>query len=330
MLQLVRGTEAIGQGNLDVRIPSKSQDEIGQLARAFNAMAASLQSSVAALRQSENQLQLVYNTVSDVIFVLHPEPEHNYRFISINHQFLTATRLTEDQVIGMPVNQVIPEPACSLALQKYAQAIHAKQTVTWEETSFYPSGERIADVSVTPLFDANGICTQLIGSVHDITARKQAELALERSINELEALNLTAAIVTKSLDVQEILNRVLAAPQRFTGVKTVSFHLLDQETGELTMKAHLGLSAEFVRAFSRMKTGEGMVGKAVQTGKPLTINSWVEYPDARRVILENEHIQSAVAIPLIGSQGVIGVMSVGAGSPAYFDASTVDLLTGMG
>ena len=176
--QLVNGAVAIGQGNLDVRIPSKSQDEIGQLAHAFNAMAASLQTSIAALRQSENQLQLVYGTVSDAIYVLHPDPEGSYRFISINNQFLTAAGLTEDQVIGLPVNQVIPGPACSLALEKYAQAIHEKQTVTWEETAFYPGGEHIGDVSVTPVFDADGICTQLIGSIHDITQRKQAEQAL--------------------------------------------------------------------------------------------------------------------------------------------------------
>jgi PAS domain S-box-containing protein len=328
--QLVSGAAAIGQGNLDVRIPSKSQDEIGQLAQAFNAMAASLQASIAALRQSENQLQLVYDTVSDAIYVLQPEQEHSYRFISVNHQFLTIAGLPEDQVIGLPVNQVIPEPACSLALEKFAQAIHEKHTVAWEETSLYPGGEHIGDVSVTPLFDASGACTQLIASVHDITARKQAELALERSINELKALNATAAIVTQSLDVQEILNQLLAAPLRFTGVKAVAFQLLDQKTGELAMEAHHGLSAGFVQAFSRMKTDEGIEGKAVQTGKALAINSLTEYPDARRVYLENEHIQSAAAIPLTGSQGVIGVMSVGAGSPDYFDAATVELLTTMG
>ncbi len=54
---LVRGAQRIGKGDLDVSIPIKSRDEIGQLSQAFNVMAYNLKKSLGALKQSELRLQ---------------------------------------------------------------------------------------------------------------------------------------------------------------------------------------------------------------------------------------------------------------------------------
>ena len=87
----------------------------------------------------------------------------------------------ENQVVGKSVQEVIPEPSLSLVLEKYAQAIRERKTVTWEEVTDYPSGRKHGEVAVAPLFDSNGRCTNLIGSVHDITEHKKAEVELRKS-----------------------------------------------------------------------------------------------------------------------------------------------------
>lgn len=56
MSQLVKGTEEIGRGNLDYRIAVASRDEIGQLAGAFNAMAAERKRAEEALAQQAEEL----------------------------------------------------------------------------------------------------------------------------------------------------------------------------------------------------------------------------------------------------------------------------------
>ncbi len=139
-----------------------------------------------ALRASERQLSLVYDNVSDIIFYLAVESDDRFRFVSINPAFLKATGLTESQVVGQLVQEVIPEPAHALVLGNYEEAIRDKKTVTWEEVSVYPTGTKHGEVSVTPIFDANGHCTNLIGTVHDITERKQAEEEIRQLNAELE------------------------------------------------------------------------------------------------------------------------------------------------
>ncbi|MBC8498900.1 MAG: PAS domain S-box protein, partial [Candidatus Atribacteria bacterium] len=92
------------------------------------------------LREREQLLSSIYNTVGDVIFHLAVEGEEHYRFESVNAAFSISTGLPKEAVIGKMVNEVIPEPSLSMVLGKYRQAIEEKTIVRWEETSDYPTG----------------------------------------------------------------------------------------------------------------------------------------------------------------------------------------------
>jgi PAS domain S-box-containing protein len=139
-----------------------------------------------ALRQREQQLASIYRTAGDVIFQLEVEGPDSYRFISVNPAFLRVTGLSEGQIIGRFVDDIIPQPALGMVKEKYRQAIEKNTIIRWEETSHYPTGEVTGEVSVAPVFDPAGQCTHLVGSVHDITERKRAEMELRRLNAELE------------------------------------------------------------------------------------------------------------------------------------------------
>lgn len=134
-----------------------------------------------ALHENEQRLNSIYNTVGDSIFQLTVEPGGQFRFTSVNSAFSSTTGLPSGQVIGKKVNEIIPEPSLTMVLEKYRQAIQEKTIVRWEETSVYPTGQVTGEVSIAPIFDKEGHCTHLIGSVHDITGRKRMEEALRES-----------------------------------------------------------------------------------------------------------------------------------------------------
>ena len=139
-----------------------------------------------ALRKSESQLSLMFANIAEVMFYLSVEPDDRYRFLTVNDAFLKATGLLEKQVVGKYVHEVIPEPSLTLVLEKYKQAIEDNKTVRWEEVTDYPAGRKYGDVAVTPIVDSSGRCTNLLGSVHDVTDRIQDEEALQRVNIELE------------------------------------------------------------------------------------------------------------------------------------------------
>ncbi len=166
------------------RIASDAQSNVFDLCATIDRVSKAnltLEETAEALRKSEQQLASIYNTVWDVIFHLAVEPEGRFRFVSVNTAFLRVTGLSREAVIGKTVREVIPEPSLTMVLEKYRQAIEEKTTVVWEETSDYPTRRLTGEVSVAPVFDEKGICTHLVGSVHDMTERKRAEAALSES-----------------------------------------------------------------------------------------------------------------------------------------------------
>ena len=151
-----------------------------------------------ALRARERELSLIFNNVSDIIFYLSAEADDRFRFLSVNQAFLDATGLSESRVTGKLVEEVIPQPSYSLALENYKKAIREKKTSRWEETTDYPSGRRVGAVSVTPIFDSRGKCINLIGTVHDLTERKRSEEVRVRLAAVVESSD--DAIVSKTLE----------------------------------------------------------------------------------------------------------------------------------
>jgi len=134
-----------------------------------------------ALRLNEQQLTSIYNTVGDVIYYLAVEPNNIYRFVTVNPAFSKVTGIPTEFLIGKLVTEVIPQPSLNLVLGNYNLAIKEKKLVRWEETSDYPTGRLTGEVSIRPVFDSNGICSHIVGSVHDITERKQFENAIRNS-----------------------------------------------------------------------------------------------------------------------------------------------------
>lgn len=140
------------------------------------------------LRTKDRQLSSIFSNVPDVLFYLSVETYGRYRFLTVNQSFLNKVHLTEDQVVGKYVHDVIPGPLYTRASEKYLQAIIEKKTIKWEEVQDSPYGKRYGDCTITAMYDENGHATNIIGSVHDSTSHKQLEEELRKSEGKLTAM----------------------------------------------------------------------------------------------------------------------------------------------
>jgi C4-dicarboxylate-specific signal transduction histidine kinase len=104
------------------------------------------------------------------------------------------------------VKELVPEPSLTKVLGKYQQAIEEKTAAMWEETSDYPTGRLTGIVSIVPTFDEQGICTRLVGSVHDITDLRRAQTA-DFARQKLESIGTLAAGIAH--DFNNLLGAVL-------------------------------------------------------------------------------------------------------------------------
>lgn len=199
--------------------------ETGQTEPAVAREATERKRAEIALRHREQQLASIYNTVRDVIFYLAVESEGQFRFLSVNAAFLRVTGLTADAVVGKTVHEVIPEPSLTMVLEKYREAVEHKTIVSWEEVSDYPTGRLTGEVTVAPVFDHQGTCTHLVGSVHDITERKRAESALRESEERFRTVADSAPVMIWIAGLDKLCNFFNKPWLEFTG------RTMDQELG---------------------------------------------------------------------------------------------------
>ena len=139
-----------------------------------------------ALFKKQRQLDLIYNTVNEAIFLINIEEGPRFRFESVNQTFLYLNGLAKEQVIHQWIENVIQKPLLAMAKANYLHCLQQQETVTWEENFEYHNGTKTSLVSVTPILNEAGVCVQIIGSIHDITAIKDAAVKLEQSNERFE------------------------------------------------------------------------------------------------------------------------------------------------
>lgn len=125
----------------------------------------------------EDVQALVYSNVTDLIFHIRVEVER-YRFVHVNRAFANALGLAESEIVSRYVDEIIPGPAYVIVLAKYKQAMSERRTVHWEDVTDYPTGTKYSEITITPVFDATGTCTQLVGTICDVTEKRLQQQAI--------------------------------------------------------------------------------------------------------------------------------------------------------
>ena len=130
---------------------------------------------------------------------------------------------------------------------------------------------------------------------------------LERRVKELSTLYRIGKAVTSLLDLEKVLNRIVEAAVFLTGAEEGFLLLVDEETGELYMRAGKGLGEKYAHGF-RVRVADSLSGRVVQTGKPMMVTS---VQDEEKFKLKTGYlVKSLLHVPLKVRDEVIGVLSV--------------------
>jgi PAS domain S-box-containing protein len=230
-------------------------------------------SSEGALRASERLRALVHNAVADVIFYLGVEGPSRYRFLCVNPAFCKATGLAEQAVVGRLVEEVIPAASIDQVLTNYAVSIAERRTVRWREVTPYPTGLKYGEVSVTPLFSGD-VCTNLVGTVHDITER---EVALQRIAAQAALLD-QANDAILVWDKNRVVHYFNKGAERLYGY--TSAEILGSDFARISDDSSAFEAAE--KALYETGAWQGELTQRHRSGKPVVVQaSWTLLRDER-------------------------------------------------
>lgn len=146
----------------------------------------------------------------------------------------------------------------------------------------------------------------------------------------LTMLNAISTVLTESLELEIVMIKAIHTVMELMEVEVALIFSLDDETQELKLVAHEGVSDEFARAVDRMKVGEGFNGEVARTGQPLVVEDASRDPRLTKPEVKKMKIQSQLIVPLTIRDRISGTLCVANRRPRTFFPEEQELLSAVG
>jgi len=204
MLSLSQTANQVAEGNLAVRVPVMTSDEVGMLATTFNAMVQRIQNwrkelekqvraRTAELKESEERYRTLVETMNDGLTVQNEE----YFLTYANDRFCEILGRPRDEIIGRSTADFHDEASRNKFMEQMPKR-QKGESARYEITFVRPDGSNVHTIaSAMPMFDDEGNFQGSFAVITDITERVRAEeeLRLHSKIiaNMAEGVNLVRA-----------------------------------------------------------------------------------------------------------------------------------------
>ena len=164
------------------------------------------------------------------------------------------------------------------------------------------------------------------------TAVANAQLFSEsqRQMGAMVALAETARVVSATLDLDEVFNRILSQTLKTLDVEAASLAVIDENTGELEFKSVKGEMADEILGI-RLEKGEGIAGWVVENDEPVIVPNVRE--DQRFFSELDRQIgfdtQAIACVPVKVHDEVIGVLEAINPRRGEFGPAILEILMGI-
>ncbi|RPJ29039.1 MAG: GAF domain-containing protein [Chloroflexi bacterium] len=152
---------------------------------------------------------------------------------------------------------------------------------------------------------------------------------LQREQQNTETLLRILTEVSSSLDLDRALNRTLALLNDAIGAEQGTIMLLNAEDNLLHYRAGYGYLSDKVSGEGRgfkLKIGEGLAGWVVERREATLVNDLLNDPRWVKTGASSREHRSAIAMPLLVAEDVIGVLMVFHRKPDYFSSELLNLV----
>jgi len=163
-----------------------------------------------------------------------------------------------------------------------------------------------------------------------IETRAREKALRQKTVSQLRAIHAVTAIVTGSLELEQILNDALDKVLEVMGLEAGLMFFLDKQAQELVLAACRGVSEESAAELDRLRLGEGFCGRVAQSGELMVVQDSSRDPRLTRPSVRREGLRAQIVVPLKSKGKVQGVLAVATRRLRQFLPQELEFITASG
>ena len=166
----------------------------------------------------------------------------------------------------------------------------------------------------------------------EVVERQQAEASVVRRNTELAAQNAIAATISRSLDLDTILNTAMDTVLAVLDMDAGCLYLLDGPDGELSLETKRG-EMEVLDPLQSSEAPCSCIGisrQALETLAPVVLRVEDQPQDCCSPAVSKEGIQTLVSTPLVSQDRPVGALSLGSRRTEAISTQELDMLAAIG
>ena len=310
LVQLIQGMAKKGLGEKRLIESLRfSQEREAKLQSAYDRLESriverteELQRANEALQESEQRFRVALTDTPIVVF---------NQDLDLRYTWIYNPQNYADQPVIGKTDADLFSPEDAMRLTALKRRVMATGLLTREEVSVTVDERTyFYDMTLDPLFDADGAVTGLTCAATDITERKQIYDQMRRRLSESESIQRIAKGLLQRIGLDEVLQIICAEAMQLTGA-TGSAVLLLEADGWLRVTKSAG-SPEY--SINRLPVSGSFAGRAFQTGDHVWVNLQDKDPDDDANQLQDypwiKGLVSLLVVPLKVDTKVIGILNI--------------------
>lgn len=179
--------------------------------------------------------------------------------------------------------------------------------------------------TIAPIMNDDGAITHYVAIKEDITGLKQAEELARQYSHDLEQLLSVSRETTITTDLKGLYRTFVRVSKEILNFDFSTLTLLSEDKKTLTMRDSLGFPESMIGRFSVVE-GQGLATLPVKSKKPEIVSDFIseirfEIPH----IVHEKGIRSALAVPMMMKDDIIGVLIGHTVARREFSQKEIDL-----
>ena len=285
-----------------------------------------LKRAQADLRESEERYRGIVEDQTELISRFRIDGILTY----VNDAYCHYYGRARNELLGHSLLEHLPENMRASLLEHFKELAFTAGSSRNEHQTIAAGGVmRWLEWTNRALRDGQSVVTTIQGVGRDITERKAAEAA-ERAQHDLaEALRDSAAALNSTLNVERVLDRILANADRVAPHDASNVMLIDRETNEVYVVRQRGYTErgqeEWIKQLRLSLDVNSDFLHMAQSGQPLVIADITKHP-TWITLPGSSWLRSYAAAPITIRGQTIGFLNFDSATPGFFNEAHINRL----